>query len=452
LPCLRGLVAGFVLTQVRRGRSASISMSKNLNFSELLLLFRQASYADTWPAWIVVLCSLLAAWLACWFLNRHQKAARLIEAEGTLWLGRSGRDGVLLPLLALGLTTAAQTIDNTAQAGLLEPTVFQLMVPIFVAWVLLRLSIRAVEAVFIGSSKLALMQRVMTWLAGLGILLWITGVLPLAWEEMEAVRWQIGSFKFSLRRLVEGSITACVVLVGVMWVATLIEKQLLRGSGNDLSIRKMVANIVRALLFFLGLMLALSALGIDLTALSVVGGAVGVGIGFGLQKIAANYVSGYVILAERSLRIGDVVKVDNFEGRITDIRTRYTVVRSIDGREAIIPNEILITQRVENSSLADRKVLVVTKLQVAYGTNIRTLITDLEKLATQAPRVLSDPWPSCQLMEFAADGIVLGIHFWIRDPENGAGSVKSEVNLLVLDHLNAQGIEIPYPQRVVHTL
>jgi small-conductance mechanosensitive channel len=296
------------------------------------------------------------------------------------------------------------------------------------------------------------MQRAITWLSCLGVLLWITGVLPLLWEELDALRWQIGSFKLSLRRLVEGSITACVVLVGVMWIAALIEKQLLRGSGNDLSIRKMVANIVRALLFFLGLILALSSLGIDLTALSVLGGAVGVGVGFGLQKIAANYISGYVILAERSLRIGDVVKVDNFEGRISDIRTRYTVVRSVDGREAIIPNETLITQKVENSSLADRKVLVVTRVQVAYGTDVRALIRDLEKLSTQVPRVLSDPWPSCQLMEFAADGMVLGIHFWIRDPENGSGSVKSEVNLLVLDHLNAHGIEIPYPHRVVRTL
>ena len=130
---------------------------------------------------------------------------------------------------------------------------------------------------------------------------------------------------------------------------------------------------MRALLLFFGLLFALSAVGIDLTALSVLGGAIGVGLGFGLQKIAANYISGFVILAERSLRIGDMVKVDGFEGRITDIRTRYTVIRSLNGREAIVPNETLITTRVENSSLADPRVLVTSAVQVAYGTDVRRL-------------------------------------------------------------------------------
>jgi small-conductance mechanosensitive channel len=421
---------------------------------QLWKLFRQASYLDALPTWGLLLGMLMLLGCLSWWLRRHFKTTALNESEGTLWLGQRGWDGALLPLMALSLVAGLHAINRSAHAWLLqlEPAVFQLVIPSLVAWLLARLCLRAVQAVFIGSPQLIWMQRAITWLSCLGVLLWITGVLPLLWEELDALRWQIGSFKLSLRRLVEGSITACVVLVGVMWIAALIEKQLLRGSGNDLSIRKMVANIVRALLFFLGLILALSSLGIDLTALSVLGGAVGVGVGFGLQKIAANYISGYVILAERSLRIGDVVKVDNFEGRISDIRTRYTVVRSVDGREAIIPNETLITQKVENSSLADRKVLVVTRVQVAYGTDVRALIRDLEKLSTQVPRVLSDPWPSCQLMEFAADGMVLGIHFWIRDPENGSGSVKSEVNLLVLDHLNAHGIEIPYPHRVVRTL
>ncbi len=426
----------------------------NNNLNELLTLFREASYIDALPTWGLVLGTLLAAWLICWQLHRRPQSARLLEPEGSLWLGQTGRDGVLLPLMSLGLVMVLQTFINANLAWMftLEAAVFKLVIPSLVAWLLARLCVRALQAVFVGSAKLAWMKHLITWLACVGVVLWITGVLPLVWEGMEMLRWQIGGFKFSLRQLVEGSITACVVLVGVMWIAALIEKQLLRGSGNDLSIRKMVANIVRALLFFLGLILALSALGIDLTALSVLGGAVGVGVGFGLQKIAANYISGYVILAERSLRIGDVVKVDNFEGRITDIRTRYTVVRALNGREAIIPNETLITQRVENCSLADRKVLVITNVQVAYGTHVRSLIPELERLTAQVPRVLSDPWPSCQLMQFAADGMVLGIHFWIRDPENGTGSVQSDVNLLVLDHLITQGIEIPYPQRVVRTL
>jgi hypothetical protein len=163
-----------------------------------------------------------------------------------------------------------------------------------------------------------------------------------------------------LRRFVQGLLTAGVVMVLALWAASGIERKLLRRTGGDLSIEKLAANVVRALLLFIGLLFALSAVGIDLTALGVLGGAVGVGLGFGLQKIAANYISGFVILAERSLRIGDTVKIDGFEGRITDIRTRYTLIRARDGREAIVPNEMLITQRVENSSLADQRITAAT--------------------------------------------------------------------------------------------
>ena len=189
-----------------------------------------------------------------------------------------------------------------------------------------------------------MVERSISWIAWIAVVLWVTGVGPLMLDAMDDVRWKIGAADVSLRNIVEGVLTAGVVLVLALWVSAAIERKLLRsGSRADLSIRKMAANIVRALLLFVGLLFALSAVGIDLTALSVLGGAIGVGVGFGLQKIAANYVSGFVILAERSLRIGDMVKVDNFEGRITDIRTRYTVIRSLGGREAIVPNETLIT-------------------------------------------------------------------------------------------------------------
>jgi small-conductance mechanosensitive channel len=214
-------------------------------------------------------------------------------------------------------------------------------------------------------------------------------------------------------------------------------------------LRKAAANLVRAALTFVGLLLALSAVGIDLTALSVLGGAVGVGLGFGLQKLAANYVSGFVILAERSLRIGDIVKIDQFEGKVTDITTRYTVVRAPSGREAIVPNETLITTTVENLSLADRHLLLQSPVSVAYGTDLQVLMPALAERVRAVPRVLADPAPSVLLSAFGADGLDLVVCFWIGDPENGQGNVRSDVNLAVLALLNEQGVEIPYPQRVL---
>ena len=365
---------------------------------------------------------------------------------GSIWFGRRIVDGVLFPVLALAFAYAAKL----ATAGTLQPAVFKLAIPILLSLVVIRLSVRVLSATFPQSGWVRAIEKTISWLAWFAVILWITGALPLVLDAMDEVSWKVGSARITLRNLVEGTVTAGLVMVLALWVSAGIEKKLLRGSGDDLSVRKIAANLVRVVLLFVGLLLAMSAVGIDLTALSVLGGAVGVGLGFGLQKIAANYISGFVILAERSLRIGDMVKVDNFEGRVTDIRTRYTVIRALNGREAIVPNEMLITQRVENSSLADPKVAISTTVQVAYGTDVRALSSKLEAAMARVPRVLADPAPNCQLANFAADGMDLSLSFWVSDPENGQGNVRSDVNLVVLDLLNAEGVQIPFPQRVVH--
>jgi small-conductance mechanosensitive channel len=160
-------------------------------------------------------------------------------------------------------------------------------------------------------------------------------------------------------------------------------------------------------------------------------------------------VSGFVILAERSLRIGDIVKVDGFEGRITDITTRYTVVRAGNGRESIVPNEMFITQRVENLTFADTKVAVTTTVQVAYGTDLEVLLPKLRAAVCGVPRVLPEPPCAVLLTGFASDGLDLSISFWIGDVANGEGNVRSDANFAILRCLNDNGVEIPYPQRVV---
>jgi small-conductance mechanosensitive channel len=269
--------------------------------------------------------------------------------------------------------------------------------------------------------------------------------------EMEQITWKIGSSTVSLRTLIEGALTAGAMLIVTLWISAAIESRLLKSAvGGDLSLRKALSNATRVILMFLGLIVALSAVGIDLTALSVLGGAVGVGIGLGLQKLAANYVSGFVILAERSMRIGDNVKVDNFEGRISDITTRYTVIRSATGRESIVPNEMLITNRVENLSLADAKVWQSTVVSVAYDSDVELVRRLLSAAATAQPRVLPEPAPNAALSAFGADGLEFTLGYWIADPENGQLNLRSDINLAILRSLREHGVEIPYPQRVMH--
>jgi small-conductance mechanosensitive channel len=387
---------------------------------------------------VLVVC-LATAWL----IVRLVRGNPPIDAP--IWFGRRVVDGVLFPLLALALAFGAKLL----LAGVVKAAVFKLAIPILMSLVVIRLTVRVLSATYPESRLMRIIERSISWIAWLAVVLWVTGVLPLLLDAMDEVRWKAGSSELSLRNVIEGALTVGLVMVLALWAAAAIEKQLLRGTGSDLSIRKMVASIVQALLLSIGLLFALSVVGIDLTALSVLGGAIGVGLGFGLQKIAANYISGFVILAERSLRIGDMVKVDNFDGRITDIRTRYTVIRALNGREAIVPNEMLITQRVENSSLADPRVLVTTTVQVAYGTNVRALQPLIAQAVAGVSRVLPDPAPTVQLLEFAADGMNILVSFWIVDPENGQGNVRSEVNLAMLAVLDEQGVEIPFPQRVL---
>ena len=405
--------------------------------------------ALTRPAALVELAAFAACLAGAWALVRLWRGRD--APPDSIWFGKTVVDGVLFPVLALLLALGARW----ALQGHVPLAVFKLVVPVLLSLLVIRVTVRVLHSAFPLSQLMRVVERSVSWLAWLGMVLWITGVLPVLLQELDAISWKVGSTQISVRNLIEGVLTAVVVLIGALWLSAALEARLLKpgkdGATDNLSIRKMAANALRALLLFIGLMFALAAAGIDLTALGVLGGALGVGIGFGLQKLAANYISGFVILAERSMRIGDMVKVDNFEGRITDITTRYTVIRANTGREAIVPNEMMITQRVENNTLADPQLLLTTLVQVAYGTDLQALMPLLEKAVQGVPRVLTTPGPAVMLSNFAPDGLELTVAFWIADAHNGQLNVRSDVNLSLLAAINTFGAEIPFPQREVHT-
>jgi small-conductance mechanosensitive channel len=388
-----------------------------------------------------------AALAAClglaWLIVRAARGRR--HRPTSVWFGERIVDGVLFPVLALALALLARWLLAKTQVV----AVLQIAVPILASLLIIRVAVRVLRVAFPQSQLVRVVERTFSWVVWVALVLWITGLLPLVLAEMDGIHWKLGGADVSLRNLLEAALSAVVVLVGALWLSAAIETRLLAGANGNLSLRKIAANAVRGILLMVGLLLALGAAGIPIGALGVLGGAVGVGIGLGLQKLAANYVSGFVILAERSLRIGDTVKVDGFEGRISDIHTRYTVIRALNGRESIVPNEMLITQRVENSSLADPKVSLNTSVQIAYGSDLDTLMPRLTNAVSSVPRVIGDPTPTVQLNGFGADGLDLQIGFWIRDPENGQGNVRSDVNLAILRTLTEAGVEIPYPQRVV---
>jgi small-conductance mechanosensitive channel len=395
------------------------------------------------PSALIELALVAACFGLGWGLVRLARGAQ--ARPGSVWFGEQIVDGVLFPLIVLLLVVAVRI----ASRGLLDGAVLRVALPVIASLAVIRVGVRVLRVAFPNSKVVRVIERSLSWFIWIVLVLWATGLLPTLRAEMAALKWTLGGAPVSLLALIEGALSAGVVLLVALWLSAAIESRLLAPGAGNLSLRKIAANAVRALLLLVGLLLAMSAAGIPLGALSVFGGALGVGIGFGLQKLAANYVSGFVILAERSLRIGDMVRVDNFDGRITDINTRYTVVRSLGGRESIVPNEMLITQRVENLSLADPRVLLTAVVQVAYGSDVDALIPELTALVSRVPRVLDDPGPNVQLSAFGADGLELTVNFWVGDPENGQGNVRSDVNLALLRRLNELGVEIPYPQRVL---
>jgi small-conductance mechanosensitive channel len=410
-----------------------------LNADELLQLGQDLLT----PTSLAELGVFVACLLLAWWIVRMMRGPEPVK--GSIWFGRSIVDGVLFPVLALVLALVARRLLQ----DVLPMAVFRLVVPMLVSLLVIRVAVRVLRAAYPESRLMRIFERSLSWGVWLGMVLWVIGVLPVLLAELDQIRWMLGGSEISLRNLLEGLVSVVLVMVLALWVSSAVEARLLRGAGANLSLRKMASNAVRALLLFLGLVFALTAAGIDLTALGVLGGAIGVGIGLGLQKLASNYVSGFVILAERSVRIGDVVMVDGFEGRVTDINTRYTVVRALSGRESIVPNELFITQRIENSSLADRNVLQQTVVQVAYGTDVEPLMAAMTAAVSEVPRVLAQPAVGVRLTNFAADGMELTVYFWIGDPENGTANVRSDVNLAILRLLQARGVEIPFPQRVV---
>ena len=385
---------------------------------------------------------LLIAGVLVWWVRRVT-----LRYELRILLGRRLVDGVLFPVLLMGLSFAARTVlAHQAEAALLD-----IWVPVCVSLACIRLGVKVLQVTLPHAEWVRPVERTFSWLAWGGAVLWITGLLPLLLDELDRIHWKIGNSMLSVRTLIEGGLTAGGVLILTLWLSSAIESRLLSGvSGSELSLRKAVSNAVTALLMFIGVLIALSSAGIDLTALSVMGGAVGVGIGLGLQKLAANYVSGFVILTERSMRIGDNVKVDDFEGRITDIKARYTVIRSVTGRESIVPNEMMITQRVENLSLADTSVWQSFQVTVGYDSDVDLVMTLLMQACTDQERVLSDPLPTVALSAFGADGLVFTLGYWIHEEEGGLLNVKSLIHLAILKLLRGHGIAIPFPQRVMH--
>jgi small-conductance mechanosensitive channel len=399
--------------------------------TELQELLRDLQSPSVWMELGGLALCLGLAWMMSWAIGRG-------AARDSILFGRRVLDGLFFPVLSLAFTYALKTSLIKMQ----HVPVLKMALPILVSLVVIRLIARVMTTVLPTSSGARALERVVSWVAWGMAVLWITGLMVPVIDELESIRFSVGKTSVSLMHVFEVGMTSVLVLVLSLWLSATIERRVLSHAMSDLSMRKVASNTLRALLLMLGALFALSAVGVDLTALSVIGGALGVGIGFGLQKLAANYISGFVILIERSLRIGDYVRVEGFEGTVTDIKTRYTLIRANNGSESVVPNELLITQRVENLSLENSRMLLNTQYWVGLESDAQQVAQLLVEAALQADRVLAEPKPTALLTEVSPQGLRWTLNFWMDAPLTGQALVRSDVNLAVLQSLRQAGVAL----------
>ncbi|QLI80647.1 mechanosensitive ion channel [Chitinibacter fontanus] len=401
------------------------------------------------PQMILQSVLLLLCWGGAYWFSR--RILRHQSVQDMRW--KTGGDGlkrVLFPLLALALVSAANLslhfIDGQTNSLLRVANLLML------AMVNIRILVYIIRRVFEGA------QWVQQWEKYISLMIWVlyvlhvVGILPEVLQTLDTISFDAGKVHISVLTVLQGIISVGATLLLAMWLGRTIEHRLMLADVMEMNVRVVLVKIMRSALVVIAVLLSLSLVGIDLTVLSVFGGALGVGLGFGLQKIASNYVSGFIILLDRSIKMGDLISVDNRQGVISGLTSRYIVLKAADGTESLVPNDTLITQTVVNQSYNDRSVWVGLPVSVAYDSDLEQVMQLMISVTKNNPRILAEPAPGAFVTAFADSGINLTLGFWLADPENGQMGLKSELNLKIWRAFKEYGIEIPYPRRDVMLL
>ena len=388
------------------------------------------------------------AYLVSRQLRQHAESIVVTESQEALRFGKAGLSRVAFPLTALLLVFMTRALLKP----FLPINLLNIAVPLLLSLAAVRMVVYILRRAFSEKGWLKTSEKLVAAVVWSGFALYLTGLSVPLIAALEGVQFKVGKTSLDLWMLIHGAFMVVITILMALWVAGLVESRL-AATQIDSSLRAVLVRLTKALATLIAVLLSLSLVGIDITALSVFGGALGVGLGLGLQKIASNYVSGFIILLDRSIRIGNVIALDaNTSGIVTQITTRYTVVKTPTGSEVIVPNEYLVASIVQNQSYTDTRVRLACQVTVAYATDLDAFFKSLVALAKAHPRVMPDPAPAALLVNFGENGIDVELGFWIDDPEEGTRNVRSDLNIAILDFCRENGIEIPYPQREVRVL
>lgn len=407
------------------------------------------SQADFWWQLIILATAVAAASTVRTFMRRTEDGDKESRADLSRLarLSRKGLNRIQFPISMLLVTLIGEAILQHLE---LQTPLLGIATPLLLSLAGIRIAVFMLRKGFSPGPLVKAWENLIAstiWvLVALHLLGWLADVLT----ALDGLAFNLGEARISLLLALKLVFTVAFFWIAALWLASFIEQRLSTFEHFSLSARVALAKTSKFLLIAIAMFVGLDAAGVDLTALTVFSGAVGVGIGFGLQRISSNFISGFILLFDRSIKPGDVISVRDKFGWVQELRARYIVVRDRDGVETLIPNENLVTSEVINWSYTDPDIRMKLRVHISYNDDPEEAMKLMLECAKASPRVQDNPVPLTRLMEFGDNGIVLELRIWILDPENGLGGVRSEVNLAIWRAFKKAGITIPYPQRDIH--
>jgi small-conductance mechanosensitive channel len=399
---------------------------------------------------VFVQVAVAVAAIALAYVVAHAMCARITLKR---WqFGKGSFEPVATPLLAIALVWIAKHLLARFQDNDGGP--MELILSLLVTWAFIRASVYVLGHVIPDGGLQRALIRLVTWGAWIVVVLHLTGVLPdfLAALDSHGITLGKNEREITLLNVAKAVVTLFFAVIFALWISRVTEGRVMGVESMDFTTRVVITKIAKVTIIVVAIFVALPFAGIDVTTLSIFSGAVGVGLGFGLQKIASNYVSGFIVLLDRSLRIGDVVTVDGRRGEVKAIRSRFTVIKGSDGVESIIPNEKLITDSVNHHTYSDPKVSMVINAAISYGSDADRACELMVAAAKKQRRVVADPPIAARVKSLGADGVELELTVWIQDPAMGDGDVRSEVLKELLKSFKAGNIELARARREVHLI
>ena len=415
------------------------TIEKALRDAELWLVTDVLTYVTLVQA-VIILAALGIAALAHkpakrWFVEQRDRP----DASTVARIFYQRLAALSLPIAWTLLLALTLLVMDAAKFG---DRLVVIAVSLLLAWIVIRLA-----ASLIRSRPVARLVAIVAWtVAALNIV----GLLDNVIGALDGIAFKLGKLQISLLTVINSVVLLFILVWGAMLISRVVAQRVRASQDLTPSVQVLIAQLFRILLIVVAVLIAVDTVGIDLSALAVFGGALGVGLGFGLQKIVSNFISGIILLLDKSIKPGDVIAVGNTYGWIKGLHARYCSVLTRDGTEILIPNELLITEKVENWSYSDRNVRFKIPIGVSYKSDVELAMKLCLEAAIETPRVHDDPKPVCLMKGFGDSSVELELRIWVDDPEAGRGNVQSQVLLNVWRKFHESGIEIPFPQRDLH--